>query len=182
MARLVLALLLGAPISAFAESVPEPAGYRMSDYRSAVPSTIEGGRVVDTTEAANIWKAKSAVFVDMLPRPEKPKDFPAGTIWRDKPRHDIPGSIWLANTGYGALSEGNERRFSRSLEQATGGDRSKPLVFYCLADCWMSWNGAKRAISLGYTNVMWYPDGTDGWSQAGLPLEPREPFAEPWPG
>jgi rhodanese-related sulfurtransferase len=40
----------------------------------------------------------------------------------------------------------------------------------------MSWNAAKRAIGLGYRNVIWYPDGTDGWAAAGLPLERREPL------
>jgi hypothetical protein len=33
------------------------------------------------------------------------------------------------------------------------------LCFYCLADCWMSWNAAKRALSLGYSNVAWYREG-----------------------
>jgi rhodanese-related sulfurtransferase len=39
----------------------------------------------------------------------------------------------------------------------------------------MSWNAAKRAMSLGYSNVAWYPEGADGWAKAGHPLEPREP-------
>jgi len=52
-------------------------------------------------------------------------------------------------------------------------------VFYCLASCWMSWNAAKRALELGYTNVAWYPEGTDGWADQGLPLEGRVPMARP---
>ena len=39
----------------------------------------------------------------------------------------------------------------------------------------MSWNAAKRAISYGYSNVHWYPEGTDGWAEAGLPLAGAEP-------
>ena len=57
----------------------------------------------------------------------------------------------------------------------TGGDRAKPLVFYCLADCWMSWNATKRAASYGFRNVSWYPDGSDGWHAAGLPLQEAHP-------
>ncbi|HXW22459.1 MAG TPA: PQQ-dependent catabolism-associated CXXCW motif protein, partial [Rhodomicrobium sp.] len=53
-----------------------------------------------------------------------------------------------------------------------GADREKTLVFYCLKDCWMSWNAAKHALSLGYPYVAWYPDGTDGWTAASLPVEP----------
>jgi rhodanese-related sulfurtransferase len=34
----------------------------------------------------------------------------------------------------------------------------------------MSWNAAKRALEYGYTNVMWFRDGTDGWQELGYPL------------
>ncbi|MGE0212985.1 MAG: PQQ-dependent catabolism-associated CXXCW motif protein [Parvibaculaceae bacterium] len=163
---------------ASAETVPEPDGYRMDDYRAAVPATVRGGRAIATQEAQALWQRNSAVFIDMLPRAEKPANLPAGTLWRDKPRMSIPGSIWLANTGYGALSPAMESDFRRSLEEISGGDKAKPLVFFCLADCWMSWNGARRAISLGYSQVLWYAEGTDGWSGAGLPLEKVEPFAK----
>jgi rhodanese-related sulfurtransferase len=39
----------------------------------------------------------------------------------------------------------------------------------------MSWNAAKRVLSYGYSNVAWYPDGTDGWERAGLPLVEAQP-------
>jgi hypothetical protein len=39
----------------------------------------------------------------------------------------------------------------------------------------MSWNAAKRALALGYRSVHWYPDGTDGWGEAGFLLERVEP-------
>ena len=67
----------------------------------------------------------------------------------------------------------------RPLAHASGGDHSRLLVLYCLADCWMSWNAAKRALSYGYTNVAWYPEGTDGWSFADLPLEETKPEPRP---
>ena len=54
------------------------------------------------------------------------------------------------------------------------------IVIYCLRDCWMSWNAAKRAMTMGYRNVVWYPDGTDGWEDALLTLAPCK--AEPRPG
>ena len=40
-------------------------------------------------------------------------------------------------------------------------------------------NAAKRALALGYTNVAWYPEGSDGWAAAGLPLEKRTPEPRP---
>jgi rhodanese-related sulfurtransferase len=44
----------------------------------------------------------------------------------------------------------------------------------------MSWNAAKRALALGYSNVAWYPEGTDAWFAALLPLQDATP--EPRPG
>ena len=43
----------------------------------------------------------------------------------------------------------------------------------------MSWNAAKRILAMGYTNVAWYPDGTDGWAEANLPLQESTPEPQP---
>jgi rhodanese-related sulfurtransferase len=91
----------------------------------------------------------------------------------------VPGSIWLPDTGYGELAPIMLDYFSNGLKKATRDDRTQWLVFYCLADCWMSWNAAKRALWLGYANVAWYREGTDGWSAAGLPLQPASPEPRP---
>jgi PQQ-dependent catabolism-associated CXXCW motif protein len=155
-------------------SPPEPDGYRMEDYRGPVPATLAGARVVTTGEAAALWKA-GAAFVDVLPRIPRPANLPPGTIWREKPRMDIPGSIWLPDTGYGALAATTERYLRHGLDRITGGDPAKWLVIYCRPLCWMSWNAAKRALIMGYRNVAWYPDGDEGWEAAGLPLEEAKP-------
>ncbi|MGA2125205.1 MAG: PQQ-dependent catabolism-associated CXXCW motif protein [Xanthobacteraceae bacterium] len=161
------------------DSVPEPEGYRNADYRSPTPSTLKGARVVGTPDAEALWTSGRAVFVDVMPRPPRPSGLPAGTIWREQPRPNIPGSIWLPDTGYGALAPVIEEYFRRGLEQAAGGDRATVLVFYCLENCWMSWNAARRAMTLGYSDVVWYPAGTDGWQGAGLPLEDGKPVPRP---
>ena len=103
------------------------------------------------------------------------RDSRGNARWRPAPRSDIPGSVWLPGTGFGELAPETLRYFERGLARATANDKAKPLVFYCLANCWMSWNAAKRSLELGYTQVFWYPDGTDGWASANHPLEPREP-------
>lgn len=158
---------------------PEPPGYRMEEYRAPTPSTLDGAAVFSTAEAHAQWESHDAVFIDVLPQAPRPKGLPAGTIWRPKPREDIPGSVWLPDTGYGALAPVMEDYFERGLWNAVGGDRNRLVVFYCLANCWMSWNAAKRAVSLGYDHVAWYPDGTDGWAAQGLPLETRTPVPRP---
>ncbi|SMF80221.1 PQQ-dependent catabolism-associated CXXCW motif protein [Tistlia consotensis] len=166
----------GAALPARADSgVAEPDGYRMEHYRAPTPDRLKGAVVVDTPQAAALVEAGKVLPVDVLPRPEKPAGLKEGTIWRQPPRDNILGSAWLPNTGYGALSEPVERYFRTALERLTDGDRERGLLFYCLADCWMSWNAAKRALALGYKRVFWYPEGTDGWIAAGLPLERSEP-------
>jgi PQQ-dependent catabolism-associated CXXCW motif protein len=174
----LIAILVTAGGAARAE-VPEPDGYRLENYRSPTPATLRGARVIDTDEAETIWRSHSASFVDVMPRPPRPRELPAGTIWHDKPRANIPGSIWLPDTGYGELAPSMTGYFSRGLDKATNGNRGRTLVLYCLADCWMSWNAAKRALTLGYSNVVWYPEGTDGWLNALLPLHDSTPEPRP---
>ena len=161
------------------ELVPEPDGYRTDDYRAPVPDTLASARVLSTAEAEAIWRAKTGVFIDVLPRPPKPANLPPGTVWRDKPRFNIPGSIWLPDTGYGALATPTENYLRQGLLRASGGNRAALIVVYCLADCWMSWNAAKRTLSYGYSNVAWYPDGTDGWQRADLPVVESQPEPPP---
>jgi PQQ-dependent catabolism-associated CXXCW motif protein len=158
------------------EALPvEPSGYRTHDYRAPTPATLAGARVVTTDQAEALWREKAAVFIDVMPRPPRPPNLPPGTIWRDRPRSNIPGSIWLPDTGYGELAPSTEDYLRRNVEQVTGGDPTKQLVIYCLRNCWMSWNAAKRILALGYANVAWYPEGTDGWSDALLPVADAQP-------
>jgi PQQ-dependent catabolism-associated CXXCW motif protein len=180
LAGLVLALFaLAVPASA-QDKPSEPDEYRTDNYRAPVPATLAGARVLTTEEAEAIWRARRGVFIDVLPRAPKPPNLPADTVWRDKPRLNIPGSIWLPDAGYGKLAAATEGYFRQGLARASGGNNAKLLVIYCQADCWMSWNAAKRALSYGYSNVAWYPEGTDGWEWANLPLADSQP--EPRPG
>ncbi|MBE3636996.1 PQQ-dependent catabolism-associated CXXCW motif protein [Mangrovicoccus sp. HB182678] len=170
-----LACLLVLAGRAAAGEVPEPAGYRMQDYRAPVPATLAGAQVLDAAAAHALWQAGQAAFVDVLPRPVRPGTLPEGTIWRDPPRPSIPGATWLANSGYGDLAPADAERFLAALEALSGGDPAHPLVFFCKAECWMSWNAARRALAAGHRSVMWFPGGTDDWAAAGHPLAPATP-------
>ena len=173
---LLIALLFHAPALAD-EHVAEPADYRMEEYRAPVPQTLRGARVVTTEEAAALLSQKQAIFFDVMPHTPKPAKLPAGTIWREKIRTNIPGSVWLPNVGYGAISEADTEYFRASLALQTGGNVNRKILFYCMTNCWMSWNAAKRAIEWGYSDVVWYPLGADGWAADQRPLAQAEPFA-----
>jgi PQQ-dependent catabolism-associated CXXCW motif protein len=169
----LMALLIVPARAAGGQTAPDaPSDYRMENYRAPVPDALPGVRAVSAEEAHQIWRAGGTIFVDVLPRAPKPAGLPAEMVWHEKARLNIPGSTWLPDVGYGRLSEETASYFRRNLERLTGGDRSRPVLIYCLADCWMSWNAAKRAHEeYGYANVIWFRDGTDGWEFQGYPLE-----------
>ena len=175
---LALVLWAAAAPAQHAASVPEPEGYRTEAYRAPVPATLAGARVLTTEEAHALWEEGAAAFVDVLPRPAAPRRAARG---RDsgapRPRDDIPGSVWLPETGYGALSPEAAAYLEEGLRRASGGDPAAPLVFYCLAECWMSWNAAKRgARGAGLRGRRLVSRGHRRLGRpAGLPLERREP-------
>lgn len=169
---------VGPPPPANAERPPEPDSYRTDEYRKPVPATLKGATVLTADKAGELWTKKAAVFVDVYPKAPKPPNLPAGTYWREPIHHTIENATWLANVGYGVLAPAVEDYFKMNLEKLTSGDKSKAVVFYCLRDCWMSWNAAKRALTYGYTNVNWFPDGTDGWQEIGLPVTDVKPVPQ----
>lgn len=172
---LCLASFMAAGMASASGTVTEPEGYRMDDYRSPVPRTLAGARVIHADEAERLLKAHEAVFIDVYPRAPKPPNLPAGTVWRDPSHLTIEGAYWLPNVGYGVLSPEFESYFRSRLESLTGADKARPVVFFCLRDCWMSWNAAKRALEWGYTHVIWFSEGTDAWQEAGFDLVKAAP-------
>lgn len=153
--------------SADVTSPAEPSDYRTDDYRKPVPLTLKGATVFSIDDAMKVWSAKTAVFIDVYPHAPKPPNLPAGTLWRETTHQSIEDAVWLPNVGYGVLSAATDAYFRRNLITLTHGDTAKEIVFFCLRNCWMSWNAAKRALSYGYTHVDWFRDGTDGWQEAG---------------
>jgi len=168
-----------APDAALAATEPaaEPEGYRMDQFRSPVPATLKGARVIANDAAADLWNKSGTIFIDVYPQAPKPPNLPAGTFWRDPSHRSIEGATWLPNVGYGALSDEMDAHFRDALKTLSKGKPDAPLVFFCLKDCWMSWNAAKRALEYGYTNVMWYRDGADGWQELGYPLVELKKYA-----
>ena len=152
-----------------ADAVAEPEGYRLENYRAPVPATLKGARGVLSADAARQIRDTGAIFLDVYPQAPKPPNLPASTVWREPKHPSIEGAVWLPNVGYGVLSEAAQSYFEKRLTQFTQNNKSKPIVFFCLRDCWMSWNAAKRALALGYSEVYWFPDGTDAWEERGYP-------------
>lgn len=156
-------------------AVPEPAGYRTADYRAPVPAGLSGARTVDLEGLKALLVKSDPLLVDVMPTQPKPAERPEGSIWRDPERGTIKGAHWLANMGYGKLPDSEDAAFEAELKRLAG-SLDRPLVLFCEPDCWMSWNAAKRALSYGFRNVIWFPGGADAWREAGL----EEDLVTPW--
>lgn len=168
---LFLALLLVAAAEpAAAADAPEPAGYWTGPLQGDVPATLARGHVVHTDALAALLAREAPVLIDVALRPHRPSGLAPQTVWKPAPHRDIAGSAWLPGSGAGALDPALEQQFAARLATLTGGNFDKPIVVYCHAHCWASWNAAKRAINLGYRDVYWYPDGAEAWQDAGHEL------------
>lgn len=147
-------------------------GYRIARYRSPTPVEAEGGQRINTTRLQALLKhSPPPALIDV-----QPVAWREGFFLLQHPRLHLPGSLWLPNVGLGELDDAWAEYFRRGLEAATGHDQSHPLVIYCTADCWMSWNAVKRASHWGYRQVYWYAEGTDGWQESDLTLVPGQPL------
>jgi PQQ-dependent catabolism-associated CXXCW motif protein len=174
-AAAALPVIAAMPLCALAsDTLFSPDGFRIAQFMSAVPEAAPGAATVSTPRVKAMADAGEAVLIDVLPAPRRPKGLPATSLWLPPERRDIPGSVWLPNVGYGRLSDELDRYFRTNLQRFSDGRRDKEIIIYCRAECWMSWNAAKRAAAYGYTRVYWYPEGTTGWEAAGLPLKRNE--------
>jgi PQQ-dependent catabolism-associated CXXCW motif protein len=170
-ALLILPILLGA-------GVAEPEGFRMDDYNAPVPDALTGARVVDASGLAAAMAA-GAVAIDVLPSPRRPPLQRADQPWLPMPHMNVFGSLWWPEVGRGAISPALDRWFRDRLNAVTGGDRDRPIAFYCKPACWMSWNAARRAVGYGFRHVLWFPGGIEAWSVAGYKLQPGTPEIVP---
>lgn len=172
-------LCLAAAFSAWAGNDPAlfaADGYRIDEFRSPVPESVPAARTVDTDAVRRLIESEpKPVLVDVLPSPPRPEGLSPTALWLPPKHYNIPQSTWLPNVGYGRLSDGLNAYFRDNLARLTNGDFDKPIIIYCEADCWMSWNAARRAADYGYRRVLWFPQGTDGWNAAGLSLAPSQP-------
>lgn len=151
-------------------------GYREDHYMARTPDCVPGGVRLDTVELRHLLeRTPEAVLIDVMGAQDHIlPDLERGWIPGEERAH-LPDSVWLPNVGLGWVDEEVRTWFADRLRAYSGDRTDHPLVFYCLQDCWMAWNAARRAARMGYTAVYWYADGIDVWREQGLPTETAEP-------
>lgn len=167
------------PYASILERRPElfdqETGYRIARHRAPTPDDIPGDIPVITAEDVPALAEAGALLLDVFGAAQSRFDELDGTWLVSKEHLSLPGAIWLPETGRGALEPQIAQFLASNLERATAGDKGHPIVVFCIADCWMSWNAAQRIARLGYTRVFWFRTGTDGWLDAGWELIPVDP-------
>ncbi|ALG69495.2 PQQ-dependent catabolism-associated CXXCW motif protein [Beggiatoa leptomitoformis] len=144
----------------------------MDNYRAPTPRLLAGATTITTAELIKLLQQEPVLLVDVLAVTYRAESALFDGAWLlSEPRANLPHSLWLPNVGYGIINSQMQAYFSDNLAKATQGNKNHPIVFYCIVDCWMSWNASKRALTMGYTRIYWYPEGTDGWKEAGQTLE-----------
>ena len=150
-------------------------------HHGPVAATLAGATVIHTRKLAALLKRGDVLVVDVSDAPRRPENLAQQAPWLPLPHAAIPGAIWIPGAGAGAIAADLDQLLRARLALATGNDLSQRLVIYCHRNCWLSWNAAKRAISYGYRNVFWFPDGMEGWRAAGFATEVAQPLeAPPW--
>jgi sulfur-oxidizing protein SoxY len=146
----------------------EPKDFWMGPVNAPVPRTLSGGTVIRANDLAALLKQRRAVVVDVSGSPQRPEKLAPQAVWMPPPHPVIPGSLWVAGAGAGAIDANTDTLYRQRLAEATSHDLDHPVVVYCHERCWLSWNAAKRAIRYGYRKVYWFPDGIEGWRAAGF--------------
>jgi PQQ-dependent catabolism-associated CXXCW motif protein len=163
-----------------AGGVVEPAGYFTGNVNSPVPASLHGGKVIHVQALSKLVLAgNNLVIVDVSNAPVKPANLAAEAPWEPPLHRGIPGALWIPGVGMGVVPASVDAYFKQRLATLTGNDPDRPLIIYCHEKCWLSWNAAKRALSYGYHNVSWFPEGIEGWRATGLATSELHPEATP---
>jgi len=180
-AVLLLLLLLGCESTGAATAIIAKEQYRAPPYHAVTTQYApQGVNKITVTQLKQHLKYDNIILIDVFGAIFREESLYFDGAWLlSEPRQNIPSSVWLANVGKQKLSSLMEDYFRSQLQRLTVGNKNRVLVFYCIEDCWMSWNAAKRAHAWGYNKVMWFREGLDGWLEQGGPLQNSVPVKLP---
>lgn len=149
-------------------------GYRVSHYRAPVPAPPEGVRRIGTHEALELSQ-QGMLFIDVTPAEGGRREEMTGRWVLAEVHETIPGARWFPEAGRGRLESATEAWFLSGVARLSKGRHHEPIIVFCLADCWMSWNASLRLRRAGYRDVRWFGTGIDGWREMGMPLTSGRP-------
>lgn len=159
----------------------DPAGFRRARYRAPVDRAPTPAATLPLARALALRPGRDALFLDVLPA-EGARPDPASGVWRGAPPHQtVPGARWFPEVGRAAPDPVLWAGFLAAVRRAQARHPRWPVVVFCRADCWMSWNAARRLALAGVPRVAWFAEGIDGWHDARRPLASATPEVTPAP-
>ena len=138
--------------------IPPTKELRQQSYSAPTPLAIPGASIITTVQLQALLKSTpETILIDVA----------AGDG-----HVTLRGAYWLPGAGRGNhFFDPLQAQLAEYLAQLSKGDKTRPLVFFCVsAQCWLSYNASLRASILGYSRVYWYRGGIEAWNEAGLPL------------
>lgn len=165
------------PVAGQGSAFDPATGYRTGAYRSIVPGPPPGVRRIGMMEVARLADTKRAILIDVVPAEGGVRG--ADGHWRlAREESGTPGAHWFPEAGRGVIDPGVERWFLAGVTALRAKQPRAPLIVFCLADCWMSWNAAWRLKRAGFADVRWFAEGADGWRDHGRRLVPMIPYGD----
>ena len=150
-------------------------GYRAGAYRA--PVDRDPAPAVRVALPAAMMLGRAALFIDVLPAAGAARDSVTGRWTLGEAHQTIAGALWLPEVGRSGVDPvlwaGLRARVAAWRRHHAGG----PVVLFCRADCWMSWNAARRLAREGVGGVYWLAEGIEGWHDAGGRLVDGAPAA-----
>lgn len=134
----------------------------------SMPTSVSGVLVVSPKEAKCVLDAYKDIVVIA----------PMGDIMQ------LPGAVPILTLGTAAESHDSDARFTPLVTKLTEGNLDRPILTYCHhTSCGLSYNAAIHLRRLGYRNILWMREGSQGWSKAGYPYaklnEVQAPLDQP---
>ena len=172
------AVLAAWPVLSHAQEadVFDAAGYRRARYRGPVTLLPKPARRIALADALTLRPGENALFLDVLPAEGGVRDPATGHWTLAEPHETIPGARWFPDVGRAPVDQVLWAAFAEAVRARPA---HWPVVVFCRADCWMSWNAARRLALAGVLNVWWLAEGIEGWHDAARPLVPVTPEAAP---
>jgi PQQ-dependent catabolism-associated CXXCW motif protein len=157
--------LLGALVLVFMSGVAGAAPAETPLQDSAFPEKTPTAPEIHTDELMQLLN--DFILIDVSDLSARPGALSRAAVPAAPPHQDITGSVWMPGVGAAVLDTQQNDSFLEGLETLTNDDPGQPIVFYGHAKGQDSLRAAMRAVGLGYRSVYWYPDGVEGWRNAG---------------
>ncbi len=151
----------------------------MDRYRAPIPQNVPGAEAITALQLKAKLQAGPVILIDVMPDANAHYLASERKWLVTRPRKSLPGAVWLVNVGFGDLSAEMENYFREQARRLTQAKPGAPIVVFCQSDCWMSWNAIRRLGAWGYRDLLWLRNGTDGWLDRNLTLQPATPAPLP---